>query len=127
MQHDRQLEQRLQRNGPKTLAEELLLQSIRERQEQQALLSEDLQLLRETFAVLAPSAARVHIHSYVDPRDQGIVVHEVEVYDDRGLVIPCQGQDVGNWTEVISSEYLGYILHCMYEADACGDHQFNLR
>ena len=127
-QHDRLLEQRLLRNGPDTREKEAILQRVQGQQTStQTLLAEDLQLLRETFAIIAPLAVRVDIHTHLDASDGAIVVEGVDVYDELGHLIPCQGQDADNWTELLSAEYLGFILHCMYEAAAVGVHQFHLK
>lgn len=92
-------------------------------QQRAQMLREDSQLLRETFAIIEPSARYVVIHSYQDA-DESIVIGEVEVYDELGYPIQRQGEET--WTELLLYEYLGYILHCFYDAAACGDHLFIL-
>jgi hypothetical protein len=99
----------------------------RQQQARAKMLDEDLQLLREEFAIIEPKAVRVEIHSYVDQSDQGIVVEGINVYDELGHLIPYQGQDGDNWIEALSAEYLGYILHCLYDPEAAGDHTFTLK
>jgi len=126
-QRDRQLEQRLLRNGPDTQEKEMLLQRMRKKQERQEMLTEDLQVLREIFMLIEPKAVRVDIHSHLDQGDGCVVIRGVSVYDEHGHSLPCQDQDAGTWTELLSVEYLGVLLHCMYEADTCGDHQFHLK
>lgn len=87
------------------------------------LLGEDTQLLRETFAIIEPSARYVVIHSHQDA-EESIVVREAEVYDKLGNPIHRQGKE--SWTELLLSENLGYVLHCLYDAAACGDHLFTV-
>jgi hypothetical protein len=92
-------------------------------QKRAQLLREDAQLLRETFAIIEPKARYVVIHS--QPEGDGcIVVRDVELYDELGNPLHSQGQEP--WTELLLSENLGYILHCLYDAAACGEHLFNL-
>lgn len=127
-QYERFLEQRLLRGGrPQTPEEEVFLQRMRKTRERKALLAEDLQVLRETFAVLEPQAARVEIYSYLDQREKCVVIREVLVYDERGAPIHCRHQDAHDWRELLLIEHLGVMLHCLYEADACGDHRFDLK
>jgi hypothetical protein len=127
-QHDRSLEQQPLRHDPDTREKEVILRRVQGQQTNaQTLLEEDVQLLRETFAIIAPQAVRIDIHTYLDASDGSIVVEGVDVYDELGHLIPCQGQDADNWTELLSAEYLGFILHCMYEEAAVGVHQFPLK